>query len=149
MEKISTWSNNFKCYILLFIYLLWLSCLLVPLKWRQFYMSRHNSLNIAVSLWTLVGRFHDFEASVFCLFMLCLVTVMKFILSSSCSSLNTTIYNVLYLQPPNISSFINVVTSAPLESIEEPLKSFVWEFDKVCSSCFLSCNIILKACKIF
>ncbi|KAK8313240.1 hypothetical protein V6Z12_D01G095700 [Gossypium hirsutum] len=36
-----------------------------------------------------------------------------------------------YLEvPPKIRSFINSVTSAPLENIEEPLKDFVWEFDK-------------------
>lgn len=34
-------------------------------------------------------------------------------------------------QPPKIRSFINSVTSVPLENIEEPLKDFVWEFDKV------------------
>ncbi|XP_048235103.1 E3 ubiquitin-protein ligase UPL1 isoform X2 [Ricinus communis] len=32
--------------------------------------------------------------------------------------------------PPKIKSFINSVTSTPLENIEEPLKGFVWEFDK-------------------
>ncbi|XP_011038806.1 PREDICTED: E3 ubiquitin-protein ligase UPL1 isoform X3 [Populus euphratica] len=32
--------------------------------------------------------------------------------------------------PPKIKSFINNVTSTPLENIEEPLKGFVWEFDK-------------------
>ncbi|XP_037491239.1 E3 ubiquitin-protein ligase UPL1 isoform X2 [Jatropha curcas] len=32
--------------------------------------------------------------------------------------------------PPKIKSFINTVTTIPLENIEEPLKSFVWEFDK-------------------
>ncbi|XP_022932377.1 E3 ubiquitin-protein ligase UPL1 isoform X1 [Cucurbita moschata] len=32
--------------------------------------------------------------------------------------------------PPKIRSFINNVTSVPLEDIEEPLKGFVWEFDK-------------------
>ncbi|KAA8523541.1 hypothetical protein F0562_009964 [Nyssa sinensis] len=32
--------------------------------------------------------------------------------------------------PPKIRSFINSVTAAPLENIEEPLKGFVWEFDK-------------------
>ncbi|KAJ9153952.1 hypothetical protein P3X46_027337 [Hevea brasiliensis] len=32
--------------------------------------------------------------------------------------------------PSKIKSFINSVTTAPLENIEEPLKSFVWEFDK-------------------
>ncbi|OMP04235.1 hypothetical protein COLO4_09844 [Corchorus olitorius] len=32
--------------------------------------------------------------------------------------------------PPKIKSFINSVTSVPLENIEEPLKDFVWEFDK-------------------
>ncbi|XWS11367.1 hypothetical protein CRYUN_Cryun38cG0078100 [Craigia yunnanensis] len=32
--------------------------------------------------------------------------------------------------PPKIRSFINSVTSVPLENIEEPLKEFVWEFDK-------------------
>ncbi|XVF70904.1 hypothetical protein PTKIN_Ptkin11bG0199900 [Pterospermum kingtungense] len=36
-----------------------------------------------------------------------------------------------YLEvPPKIRSFINSVTSVPLENIEEPLKGFVWEFDK-------------------
>lgn len=34
-------------------------------------------------------------------------------------------------QPPKIRSFINSVTSVPLENIEEPLKDFIWEFDKV------------------
>ena len=34
-------------------------------------------------------------------------------------------------QPPKIRSFINNVTCVPLENIEEPLKGFVWEFDKV------------------
>ncbi|KAF8414274.1 hypothetical protein HHK36_002275 [Tetracentron sinense] len=33
-------------------------------------------------------------------------------------------------QPPKIKSFINSVTVVPLENIEEPLKGFVWEFDK-------------------
>ncbi|XP_065862675.1 E3 ubiquitin-protein ligase UPL1-like isoform X2 [Euphorbia lathyris] len=32
--------------------------------------------------------------------------------------------------PPKIKSFISSVTSTPLENIEEPLKGFVWEFDK-------------------
>ncbi|XVF77067.1 hypothetical protein PTKIN_Ptkin14bG0010000 [Pterospermum kingtungense] len=32
--------------------------------------------------------------------------------------------------PPKIRSFIDRVTSVPLENIEEPLKDFVWEFDK-------------------
>ncbi|XP_009793112.1 E3 ubiquitin-protein ligase UPL1 [Nicotiana sylvestris] len=32
--------------------------------------------------------------------------------------------------PPKIRSFIGSVTATPLENIEEPLKSFVWEFDK-------------------
>ncbi|KAK1310386.1 E3 ubiquitin-protein ligase UPL1 [Acorus calamus] len=32
--------------------------------------------------------------------------------------------------PPKIRSFINNVTSAPLEKIEEPLKGFTWEYDK-------------------
>ncbi|CBI39751.3 unnamed protein product, partial [Vitis vinifera] len=32
--------------------------------------------------------------------------------------------------PPKIRSFINGVTSTPLENIEEPLKCFIWEFDK-------------------
>ncbi|KAG6793628.1 hypothetical protein POTOM_002843 [Populus tomentosa] len=32
--------------------------------------------------------------------------------------------------PPKIKSFINNVTTTPLENIEEPLKGFVWEFDK-------------------
>ncbi|XP_007020477.2 PREDICTED: E3 ubiquitin-protein ligase UPL1 [Theobroma cacao] len=36
-----------------------------------------------------------------------------------------------YLEvPPKIRSFINSVTSVPLENIEEPLKDFIWEFDK-------------------
>lgn len=34
-------------------------------------------------------------------------------------------------QPPKIRSFISSVTAASLENIEEPLKNFVWEFDKV------------------
>ncbi|KAL4579973.1 hypothetical protein LXL04_016144 [Taraxacum kok-saghyz] len=33
-------------------------------------------------------------------------------------------------KPPKIKSFINGVTAAPLESIEEPLKNFFWDFDK-------------------
>ncbi|KAK4254640.1 hypothetical protein QN277_009993 [Acacia crassicarpa] len=32
--------------------------------------------------------------------------------------------------PPRIRSFIDSVTAVPLEKIEEPLKGFVWEFDK-------------------
>ncbi|XP_058115253.1 E3 ubiquitin-protein ligase UPL1 isoform X2 [Magnolia sinica] len=32
--------------------------------------------------------------------------------------------------PPKIKSFINSVTAASFENIEEPLKGFVWEFDK-------------------
>ncbi|XP_048323503.2 E3 ubiquitin-protein ligase UPL1 isoform X3 [Ziziphus jujuba] len=32
--------------------------------------------------------------------------------------------------PPKIRSFINSVTAVPLENIEEPLRGFVWEFDK-------------------
>ncbi|CAL5402632.1 unnamed protein product [Camellia sinensis] len=32
--------------------------------------------------------------------------------------------------PPKIKSFINGVIATPLENIEEPLKAFVWEFDK-------------------
>ncbi|KAL7249065.1 hypothetical protein ACSBR1_011264 [Camellia fascicularis] len=32
--------------------------------------------------------------------------------------------------PPKIKSFINGVITTPLENIEEPLKGFVWEFDK-------------------
>ncbi|GER32833.1 E3 ubiquitin-protein ligase UPL1 [Striga asiatica] len=32
--------------------------------------------------------------------------------------------------PSRIKSFINQVTATPLENIEEPLKSFSWEFDK-------------------
>ncbi|XP_061367762.1 E3 ubiquitin-protein ligase UPL1-like [Gastrolobium bilobum] len=32
--------------------------------------------------------------------------------------------------PPKIRCFINCVTSVPLEKIEEPLKGFVWEYDK-------------------
>ncbi|KAG5154879.1 hypothetical protein AAZX31_05G122700 [Glycine max] len=32
--------------------------------------------------------------------------------------------------PPKIRCFIDRVTSVPLEKIEEPLKAFVWEFDK-------------------
>ncbi|RVW50067.1 E3 ubiquitin-protein ligase UPL1 [Vitis vinifera] len=36
----------------------------------------------------------------------------------------------LLSQPPKIRSFINGVTSTPLENIEEPLKCFIWEFDK-------------------
>ncbi|KAJ4975986.1 hypothetical protein NE237_001092 [Protea cynaroides] len=32
--------------------------------------------------------------------------------------------------PPKIRSFINSVTAVPLENIEEPLKGFVWEYDK-------------------
>ncbi|CAN4103909.1 unnamed protein product [Withania somnifera] len=36
----------------------------------------------------------------------------------------------LNFSPPKIRSFICSVTTTPLENIEEPLKSFVWEFDK-------------------
>lgn len=32
--------------------------------------------------------------------------------------------------PPKIRSFINSVISSPLDSIQEPLKSFVWDFEK-------------------
>lgn len=32
--------------------------------------------------------------------------------------------------PPKIRTFIQSVTEVPLENIEEPLKNFVWEFDK-------------------
>lgn len=32
--------------------------------------------------------------------------------------------------PPKIRSFINSVTAVPFEHIQEPLKGFVWEFDK-------------------
>lgn len=32
--------------------------------------------------------------------------------------------------PPNIKSFINSVTTVPLENVELPLKNFAWEFDK-------------------
>ncbi|KAF5728469.1 E3 ubiquitin-protein ligase UPL1 isoform X1 [Tripterygium wilfordii] len=32
--------------------------------------------------------------------------------------------------PPKIKSFIGSVIATPLENIEEPLKTFVWEFDK-------------------
>ncbi|KAK4575710.1 hypothetical protein RGQ29_026607 [Quercus rubra] len=32
--------------------------------------------------------------------------------------------------PPKIRSFIDSVTAVPLENVEEPLKGFVWEFDK-------------------
>ncbi|GLT57481.1 hypothetical protein SLA2020_304490 [Shorea laevis] len=32
--------------------------------------------------------------------------------------------------PPKIRSFIDSVTAVPLEKIEEPLKNFIWEFDK-------------------
>ncbi|XP_010675966.2 E3 ubiquitin-protein ligase UPL1 isoform X2 [Beta vulgaris subsp. vulgaris] len=35
-----------------------------------------------------------------------------------------------YEVPPKIRSFINNVTSTPLENIQEPLKSFLWDFDK-------------------
>ncbi|KAL5974363.1 E3 ubiquitin-protein ligase upl1 [Asimina triloba] len=34
------------------------------------------------------------------------------------------------MYPPKIKSFISNVTSAPFENIAEPLKEFVWEFDK-------------------
>ncbi|GAA0160727.1 ubiquitin-protein ligase [Lithospermum erythrorhizon] len=34
------------------------------------------------------------------------------------------------VEPPKIRSFIHSVTTAPLESIEEPLRSFTWQFDK-------------------
>ncbi|KAJ0936419.1 hypothetical protein HanRHA438_Chr03g0130841 [Helianthus annuus] len=33
-------------------------------------------------------------------------------------------------QPPKIKSFIDGVIAAPLENIEEPLRSFFWDFDK-------------------
>ncbi|KAF9587900.1 hypothetical protein IFM89_006154 [Coptis chinensis] len=32
--------------------------------------------------------------------------------------------------PPKIKSFVDGVTSVPLENIQEPLKNFVWDFDK-------------------
>ncbi|KAG6756300.1 hypothetical protein POTOM_039727 [Populus tomentosa] len=41
--------------------------------------------------------------------------------------------NIIHLnvaEPPKIKSFINGVITSPLENIEEPLKGFVWEFDK-------------------
>lgn len=45
----------------------------------------------------------------------------------------TTIINfcLVLCQPPKIRSFINSVTAVPLENIEEPIKGFVWEYDKV------------------
>lgn len=38
---------------------------------------------------------------------------------------------IVFWQPPKIRSFINGVVGTPLENIEEPLKGFVWEFEKV------------------
>ncbi|PSR95537.1 E3 ubiquitin-protein like, partial [Actinidia chinensis var. chinensis] len=32
--------------------------------------------------------------------------------------------------PPKIRSFINGIIATPLEKIEEPLKGFIWEFEK-------------------
>ncbi|KAL6863751.1 hypothetical protein ACP4OV_016654 [Aristida adscensionis] len=32
--------------------------------------------------------------------------------------------------PPNIKSFIDIVTATPLENVEVPLKDFAWQFDK-------------------
>ncbi|XP_068643121.1 E3 ubiquitin-protein ligase UPL1-like isoform X2 [Aristolochia californica] len=32
--------------------------------------------------------------------------------------------------PPKIKAFISSVTAVPLENLEEPLKGFIWEFDK-------------------
>lgn len=40
-------------------------------------------------------------------------------------------FSAILLQPPKIRSFIRTVTGTPLENIEEPLKGFTWEFDKV------------------
>ncbi|KAE8654177.1 hypothetical protein F3Y22_tig00117056pilonHSYRG01052 [Hibiscus syriacus] len=54
-----------------------------------------------------------------------------------------------YLEvPPKIRCFINSITSVPLENIEEPLKHFVWEFDKhLLSSLFASTDAdVVEAC---
>ncbi|KAI3769136.1 hypothetical protein L6452_00236 [Arctium lappa] len=40
------------------------------------------------------------------------------------------IFALFSSQPPKIRCFINGVIATPLENIEEPLKSFVWDFDK-------------------
>nr|CAB3456652.1 unnamed protein product [Digitaria exilis] len=42
------------------------------------------------------------------------------------------------LRPPNIKSFIDGVTTIPLENVELPLKDFAWEFDKQHLSCLLA-----------
>lgn len=52
---------------------------------------------------------------------------------------------LLLIQPPRITLFINKVTSTAFENIEETLKDFVWEFDKVCLAlfqCFLNSHSI-------
>lgn len=36
-----------------------------------------------------------------------------------------------FFQPPKIKDFISSVTAVPLENIEETLKGFFWDFDKV------------------
>ena len=66
----------------------------------------------------------------FCLFHVIRVSTLY---SLICSNLNDTCYMFLFIvyQPPKIRSFINGVVAAPFESIEEPLKSFFWDFDKV------------------
>ena len=71
-----------------------------------------------------VGRFYDligpFSRS-FCRICFCLNALMPFV----------TFFFSVFFQPPKIKSFIHSVTSIPLENIEEPLRSFVWEYDKV------------------
>ena len=39
--------------------------------------------------------------------------------------------NLIFFQPQKIRSTISSITSVALENIQEPLKDFVWEFDKV------------------
>lgn len=53
------------------------------------------------------------------------------------------------LQPPKIRSFINCVTSVPFEKIEEPLKGFVWEFDKVPLWSFLLTLLLCICVRIY
>lgn len=51
-------------------------------------------------------------------------------------------------QPPKIRSFIDSVTAVPLENIEEPLKGFVWEFDKVPFFTFHVMKLRLLCCSL-
>lgn len=54
-----------------------------------------------------------------------------------------TLFLFIVYQPPKIKSFINGVIAAPLESIEEPLKGFFWDFEKVSMKSYLICYLIL------